>query len=56
MAAPVSEGSVSDVCTTTAASHAAASAFLMPNEESGSMNDAASPTSAHPGPANIGAT
>ena len=39
------------VCTATAASHAEASAFLTPNDDSGSMHDAASPTSAKPAPA-----
>ncbi len=39
------------VCATTAASHPEASAFLTPADDSGSMNEPASPTSSQPSPA-----
>ena len=46
-------GVAMQVCTTTAASQAEASAFLTPADASGSMKLAASPTSRKPSPAKL---
>jgi hypothetical protein len=46
-AMPRRPGSISAVCAATAATHAEPSAFFTPYDDSGSMNDPASPTSRH---------
>ena len=48
-ATPASPGSASAVCAATAASQPDARAFFTPQDDSGSMNEPASPTSSMPG-------